>query len=216
MAPEALPGTYSISVTADGHTETENAQVLGDPNAPPDVATEKSNLQLALAARAQVDALNRMLNHITMMQSELSDYRKSVAAQANSVDDSERAAAKAQAPIVARAVALNKELGALKDSVYNPKIQHTASEDSIHDLADFQSLMERNSFGFARLEDEPPSAPVLAISAELKGKLDAKLDAYNSLLSGDVAAYNQAAFAAGAPTVAAGKPITIAAGPDIH
>jgi len=214
--PEVLPGTYSISVTADGHTGTANAQVMGDPNHPPDVATQKSSLQLALETRAQVDAMNRMLNRITAMQSQLSDYRKSVAAEANSIDASEREAAKSQAPVVARAEALGKELGNLKDSVYDPKVQHTASEDSIHQLADLQGSLERNSFGFARLGDQAPSTPVLAISAELKGKLDAKLDAYNALLSGDIAAYNQAAFAAGGPTLAAGKPITIAAVPDIH
>ncbi|MGH8180388.1 MAG: hypothetical protein ACRETR_05355, partial [Steroidobacteraceae bacterium] len=214
--PEALPGTYSISITADGHTETANAQVLGDPNHPPDVATQKSSLQLALETRAQVDAMNRMLNRITAMQTQLSDYRKSVAAEANSVDASERELAKSQEPVVARAEALGKELGSLKDSVYNPKVQHTASEDSIHQLADLQGSLQRNSFGFARLGDQAPSAPVLAISAELKGKLDAKLDAYNALLSGDIAAYNQAAYAAGGPTLAAGKPITVAAAPDIH
>jgi hypothetical protein len=150
------------------------------------------------------------------MQSQLSDYHKSIAAEANSIDASEREVAKSQAPVVARAEALSKELGALKDSVYDPKVQHTASEDSIHQLADLQGSLERNSFGFARLGDQAPSAPVLAISAELKGKLDAKLDAYNKLLSGDVAAYNEAAYQAGAPTLAAGKPITVAAAPDIH
>jgi hypothetical protein len=76
--------------------------------------------------------------------------------------------------------------------------------------------MERNSFGFARLDDQAPSAPVLAMAAELKGKLDAKLDAYNTLLSGDVAAYNQAAYQAGAPTLAAGKSISVAAAPQIQ
>jgi len=214
--PEVLPGTYSISVTADGHTETANAQVMGDPNHPPDVATQKSSLQLALGTRGQVDAMNRMLNRITAMQSQLSDYRKSVAAEANSIDASERDLAKSQEPVVARAKALSKELGDLKDSVYDPKVQHTASEDSIHQLADLEGSLARNSFAFARLGDQPPSAPVLAISAELKGKLDAKLEAYNTLLSGDVAAYNQAAYQAGAPTLAAGKPISVAAAPDLH
>jgi hypothetical protein len=68
----------------------------------------------------------------------------------------------------------------------------------------------------ASLGVQAPTAPLLAIGAELKSQLDAKLDAYNSLLSGDVAAYNQAAYAAGAPTLAAGKPIAVAAPPQIH
>jgi photosystem II stability/assembly factor-like uncharacterized protein len=214
--PEALPGTYSVSVTADGHTETANTQVIGDPNHPPDIATQKSSLQLALEARAEVDALNRMLNRITLMQSQLSDYRKSVARETNSIDASERALANAQAPLVAQGEALGKELGSLKDSVYESKVQHTAMEDSIHQLADLQGSLERNAFGFARLEDQAPSGPMLAVDAELKGELDAKLTVYNALLSGDVAAYNQAAYSAGAPTLGAGKAITVAAAPEIH
>jgi photosystem II stability/assembly factor-like uncharacterized protein len=214
--PEVLPGTYSISVTADGHTETANAQVMGDPNDPPAIATQKQSLQLALETRAQVDALNRMLNHITTMQSELMDYRKNVAAEANSIDASERALAKSQATVVASGEALGKELGKLKDSVYDPNVQHTASEDSVHELADLQGSLARNAGGFARLDDQAPSAPMLTISGELKGKLTARLAAYNSLLAGDVAAYNQTAYAAGAPTLAAGKPITVADAPEVH
>jgi len=163
-----------------------------------------------------VDALNRMLNHITTMQVQLDDFHKSVAAEANSIDASERALAKSQAPLIARADALGKELGKLKDSVYDPKVQHTAMEDSIHQLADLQGALQRNAFGFARLGDQPPSPPMLAMATELKGELDSKLDAYNTLLSGDVAAYDQAAYAAGAPTLAAGKPISVAAAPQIH
>jgi photosystem II stability/assembly factor-like uncharacterized protein len=214
--PEVLPGIYSVSVTANGHTETANARVTGDPNDPPAIDAQKSSLQLALEARAQVDALNRMLNRIVTMQSQLDDYRKSVAAQANSLDASERTLAKAQASVLARAEALGKELGKLKDSVYNPKIQHTALQDSIHQLADLQGLLQRNAFGFARLGDQAPSAPMLAMGVELKRKLDVTLAAYDALLSGDVAAYNQAAYTAGAPTLAAGKPITVAAAPEIH
>ena len=214
--PEALPGTYAVSVTAGGHTETESAQVVGDPNHPPALDTQKRSLELALDARAQADALNRMLNHISAMQSQLAAYRKSVAMEGNSIDASERALAKSQAPLLARSEALGKELGQIKDSVYNSKVQHTAEEDSIHQLTDLQGAVQRNAFSFAFLGVHAPTAPMLAIGAELKGELDAKLSAYNSLLSGDAAAYNQAAYAAGAPTIAAGKPITVAAAPEIH
>jgi photosystem II stability/assembly factor-like uncharacterized protein len=213
--PEALPGTYSVSVTADGHTETESAQVLPDPNHPPELATQRHSLALALAARAQLDAVDRMLNHITALQSQLATYRKSIAADSNSIDASERAQAKSQSALVARAGTLDKALGKLKDSLYNPKVQHSAMEDSLHQLEDLQGALQRNAFSFAFLGEHAPNAAMLSVAAELKGELDAKLAAYNALLSGDIAAYNQAAYAAGAPTLAAGKPITVAAAPRI-
>src|SRR6185312_7545901 len=207
--PEVMPGTYSVSVTA-------SAQVVGDPNHPPALDTQKRSLQLALDARAQVDALDRMLNHISTMQSQLADYRKSIEAKSNSIDASERDLAKAQAPLLDRGEALGKELGKIKDSAYDPKVQHTAIEDGIHQLADLQGSLQRSAAGFGSLGVQAPSAPMIAMGEELKARLDASLAAYNSLLAGDVAAYNQAAYQAGAPTLDAGKAISIAAAPEIH
>ena len=214
--PEVLPGTYSVSVTVDGHTETANANVIADPNQPPALAAQKSSLQLALEARSEMDALNRMLNRISAMQAQLGEYHKTVETAQNSIDESERELAKSQAPLLSRGDALGKALGTLKDSVYDPKVQHKVFEDSLHQLTDLHDGLEMDENALAGLGVQAPTAPLLAIGAELKGELDAKLDAYNSLLSGDVAAYNQAAYAAGAPTLAAGKPITVAAPPQIH
>jgi hypothetical protein len=216
VGPEVLPGTYTVTVTANGHTETASVHVLADPNQHPALAAQKTSLQLALEARAQVDALNRMLNHISAMQSQLDGYRKTVETEANGIDPSDRALAKSQAPLLARGEALGKELGKLKDSVYDPKVQHKVFEDSLHQLADLHDALEGYASALASLGVQAPTAPLLAIGAELKGQLEAKLAAYNALLSGDIAAYNQAAFAAGAPTLAPGKPISVAAPPQIH
>ncbi|HEV7135616.1 MAG TPA: hypothetical protein VGN43_03200, partial [Steroidobacteraceae bacterium] len=214
--PEVLPGDYTVSVTVAGHTETAGAHVISDPNQAPALAAQKQSLQLALEARSQVDALNRMLNHLSAMQSQLDDYRKTVEAQENGIDPSVRAAAKAQSALLDRADALGKELGKLKDSVYDPKVQHKVMEDSLHQLTDLHDALEMNETVLASLGVQAPTGPLLKIGAELKGELDAKLAAYNALLSGDVAAYNQAAYSAGAPTLAPGKPITVAAPPQIH
>ena len=216
IGPEVLPGTYSVSVTVAGHTQTATAHVTADPNQPPARAAQRSSLQLALQARAEADALNRMLNRISAMQSQLDDYRKTVETEANGIDPDVRALAKAQAPLLARGDALGKELGKLKDSVYDPKVQHKVFEDSLHQLTDLHDALETDASTLAGLGVQAPTAPLLAIGAELQGELDAKLAAYNALLSGDVAAYDKAAYAAGAPTLAAGKPITVAAPPQIH
>ncbi|MFZ0499606.1 MAG: hypothetical protein WAU49_04410 [Steroidobacteraceae bacterium] len=214
--PEVLPGTYSVSVTVDGHTETATARVLADPNQPPALAGQRRSLELALEARAQQDALNRMLNRISAMQSQLDAFRKAVETEANGIDPADRARAQAQAPLLARGKALDKELGKLKDSVYDPKVQHKVGEDSLHQLTDLHDALEANSSSLASLGVQAPTGPLLAIESELTGELDAKLAAYNALLSGDVAAYDQAAYAAGAPTLAAGEPIKVAAPPQIH
>jgi len=214
--PQVLPGTYSVSVTAEGHTETASAHVIADPNQPPALAAQRQSLKLALEARAQVDALNIMLNRISAMQSQLAGYRKTVEAQTNGIDAEQREQAKAQQPLLASGEKLDKELGKLKDSVYDPKVQHKVMEDNLHQLTDLHDALELNASVLASLGVQAPTAPLLAMESELTGKLNAKLAEFNSLLSGDVAAYDKAAYAAGAPTLAAGKPITVAAPPPIH
>ncbi len=214
--PEVLPGTYSISVTVGGHTETATARVIADPNQSSALAGQRRSLELALKARAQADAMNRMLNHISAMQSQLDAFRKTVAIAANGIDPDGQTQAQAQTPLLARGKALGKELGKLKDSVYDPKVQHKVGEDSLHQLTDLHDALEANASSLASLGLQAPTAPLLAIEAELTGKLDAKLAAYNALLAGDVAAYDQAAYAAGAPTLSAGQPIKVAAPPEIH
>jgi hypothetical protein len=214
--PEVLPGTYSVTVTVAGHAETATAHVIADPNQAPAPAAQRRSLELALEARAQLDALNKMLDRISAMQAHLDAYRKTVQRQANGIDPADRALAKSQAPLLARGESLGKELGKLKDSVYNPNVQHKVAEDSLHQLTDLHDALEANASSLAGLGVQAPTDPLLAIESELTDELNGKLAGYNALLSGDVAAYDQAANSAGAPTLAPGKAITVAAPPQIH
>jgi len=214
--PEVLPGTYSVSVTVDGHTETATARVIADPNQQPAPAAQRRSLEVALEARSQLDAMNRMLNRISAMQAQIDAYHKTVETESDGIDPADRALAGSQAPLLARGQALDKELGKLKDSVYDPKVQHKVDEDSLHQLTDLHDALEANASTLAGLGLQAPTGPLLAIESQLTKELDDKLAAYNALLSGDVAAYDQAANSAGAPTLAPGKPITVAPAPPIH
>ncbi len=131
------------------------------------------------------------------------------------IDESQHADADAQATIAARAKTLSAELGKLKDSIYDPKVQHKVAEDDLHELTDLHGAVTTNAEIFADLGTQAPTDALLSIEKEVAGELGAKLADYNALLAGDVASYNQAAFNAGAPTIAAGKPIRIAAPPSV-
>ena len=213
--PSVLPGTYSISVTAGGRTDSAPARVIADPNQSLAPQAQRQSLQQALIARAQADAMDRMLNRISAMQAQLEHYQTAVAEQAMSIDASQLTQAKAAQALVAKAKSLGAELGSLKDSIYDPKVQHKVIEDDLHRLTDLHGAMESMAKAFAELGTQAPTPPLLAMEKEVNGEFTAKLAAYNALLAGDVGAYNQAAFAAGAPTLAAGQAIEVAAAPAI-
>ncbi|HUX72469.1 MAG TPA: hypothetical protein VMV25_01070 [Steroidobacteraceae bacterium] len=211
--PQVLPGDYSIGVSADGHSASAQARVLADPNQPPAQAAQRQTLQLALIARAQADAVDRMLNRISAMQSQLAQYRASVAEQATGIDPSQQAQARSAAALDARAKSLSAELGHLKDVVYQPKVQHKVMEDDLHRLADLHGATQMMAEAFAELGTQAPTTPVLQMQAQVAAEVAGKLADYDALLAGDVAAYNRSAYAAGAPTLAAGKPIEVATPP---
>ncbi len=216
LEPQVLPGTYSITVTAAGSTESTTARVIADPNQPPALAAQRRALQLALAARSQVDAMNRMLNRITAMQSRLAAYRRTVAADAHGIDPVGQQSARAAAPLLARGKRLAQEFERLKDSVYNPKVQHKVFEDNLHQLTDLHDALELNASTLAGLGVQAPTEPLVHITRQLAAELDAKLAAYNALLAGDVAAYDRAAYAAGAPTLGAGRPLSVGDSPQVN
>ena len=54
--------------------------------------------------------------------------------------------------------ALGKELGKLKDSVYEPKVQHKVMEDSLHQLTDLHDALEMNAGVLASLGVQAPTA----------------------------------------------------------
>ncbi len=215
LEPQVLPGTYSITVSVAGRTETTTARVIADPNQPPALAAQRRALQLALEARSQVDAMNRMLNRISAMQSRLDAYRRAVIAEANGIDPAGQRQARAAGPLLARGKKLSLELARLKNSVYNPKVQHKVIEDNLHQLTDLHDALELNASTLAGLGVQAPTEPLVQITRELAIELDAKLAVYNALLSGEVAAYDRAAYAAGAPTLGAGKPLTVGQAPQV-
>ncbi len=202
--PRVAPGTYKVSVTANGQTQSATVTVEQDPNLHVDPAIFRAQEQASLEGRNQASALNEMLNRIDGIEKELADFRSMVQ---GSKDEQEQAKYR---PILGRARDLERKLNAIKDAAYNPNIQHDVSEDDIHDLTDFHTQLSQAGFGGGGGSyGEAPSPLVRARMAELYSKNADFIKQFNEALRTDVAEYNRAAESAGAPTVFAGAPIAV-------
>lgn len=200
--PMVLPGTYQVTVSADGHSASESVLVQADPNQKPAPQAEQVNLQHGLQARAQLSALNDILNRVTSMRATLKQFEDKAG------DDSRYASALAQAK------KLDGELGSFRDSIYAPGVQHAVVEDELKQLTDLQgSMAAMAEGGFSSLEGQLPTPAMLEMEQQLGSEVSAKVDQFNALLAGDVTSYNHAAYAAGAPTLMTGTPESIAAAP---
>jgi photosystem II stability/assembly factor-like uncharacterized protein len=197
--PLVLPGTYTIAVTVDGKTETEHAEVVSDPNQKLSVNEMRERTLHGLETRNQVSALHDMLNRVVAMQNSLAEFE----GKAASADKQAQ-----YAETIRQAKALGKKLSVLKDSVYNSEVQHDAIEDDIHYLQSLDDSLQYMMYAY--LGDPQPFPPAVAeTGAELSTKLAQALSQFNAILQTDVPAYNKAAYAAGAPTLMVGEPVSV-------
>jgi photosystem II stability/assembly factor-like uncharacterized protein len=201
--PRVAPGTYKISVTANGDTQSQTVTVEQDPNLHVDPAIFREQERAGLEARNQMSALNEVINRINAIDKELGDFRSTVQ---SSKDPQEEAKYR---PILARGRELEKKLNDIKDSVYSPNVQRGVPEDDIHELTDFHSQLQRTMFEGGGGYGEAPSPLVRAQMTELFQKNGQFISRFNEALKTDVAEYNRAAQSAGAPTVFAGSPIAV-------
>lgn len=205
--PHVLAGTYTAAVTVEGRSEKATLEVRDDPRFHVDPAVFRAQTETALAVRNEVSALNEMLNRLTAWQESLTGFDHSLARNT----EEEKARRAKYADVLALGKDLGKKLAALKDSVYNSKVQTDAAEDDIHYLRTLHDDFEGLTFGLSFAYDQPPTALALGRHDELKKKLEAKIAELNGLLAGDVASYNKAAFSKGAPTLYAGDPLKVEA-----
>ncbi len=201
QGPWVLAGNYHVEVTVKGQTGKADITVGPDPNLRIDPADFRAQTEAALEMRSEVDALNEMINRIDVMDHELTAFQNTVQSDKD-LQDKYRA-------LIGQGRSLDGKLKALKAKVYSPTLQRTAGEDDIHELSDFQAQLTGLAGGLGFAYAEPPTALQKARMTEFSGKLQGYIADFNSLIGGDVAAYNKAAEAASAPTVFAGEPLAV-------
>ena len=201
--PRVAPGTYKVSVTANGQTESTNATVEPDPNLHVDPAIFRAEAEAGVKARNEMSAINEVINRIDGINKELEAFRSAVQ---GSDDQQEQAKYR---PVIGRGRELSKKLSAIKDAIYNPNVQHEVSEDDIHELTDFHGQLNRLVFEVGGAYGEVPNELVRQQMTELFTKADATIKQYNEVLRTDIAEYNKAAQSAGAPGVFGGSPIEV-------
>ncbi|HVB37824.1 MAG TPA: hypothetical protein VND92_04770 [Vicinamibacterales bacterium] len=202
--PTVLAGEYHVTLTAAGQTERTTVTVKYDPRYQIAPTVYAAQLKAGIALRNEVDALDGMMNRITAMRHELGAFQSQVQARRQAGENISKAE-----PVAKQAEALDKKLGDLLDSVYDPGVQHDVIEDDIHDLTRLRAQLLGMYFTIPPGFGQAPNALHEAEMARLQKEVEGKLETFNQLLKTDVAAYNKAAFAAGAPTLFAGGAVAI-------
>jgi photosystem II stability/assembly factor-like uncharacterized protein len=200
--PRAIPGTYTIALTAGGRTETKTVTVEPDPVLGGDPARFTAQLHAGLEWRNALSALNEMLNRVVSLETQLKNTQQALRDNAGS--DSTMAG-----PVTRQGRELGRKLKELKDSLYNSDVQREAGQDDIHYLNRFHDRLQSLGFGLAFAYALPPTEVVTARFKELRAALDGYIAKFNDLLRTDVAGFNKTAEDKRAPILVAGAPIEV-------
>jgi len=200
--PRAVPGTYTVALSAGGHTETKTVTVEPDPVLGGDPAKFAAQLHAGLEWRNALSALNAMLNRIVSLETQLKNTQQAL--RDNAGGDSAMAG-----PVTRQGRELGRKLKELKDSLYNSDVQRDAGQDDIHFLNRFHDRLQSLGFGMAFAYAQPPTEVVAARFKELRAALDGYLAKFNDLVRTDVAGFNKTAEERRAPVLVAGGPIEV-------
>ncbi|MEJ2421787.1 MAG: hypothetical protein P8018_08760 [Acidobacteriota bacterium] len=199
--PSVVPGIYKAKITAAGKTQTVSFQVKADPRIPFDTGAARLQLAAALQLRDELSALNRMVNRIQSLHEQFNLLKKTAGADAVKYG-----------PVLKSGEKVLKKLDALRNSVFNMKVQRDVGEDDIHFLSDFHGDLRGLYFGVAFPYDEAPNAMQKRMMSQYGQKLSNVLERYNQIVDTDLGAWNRKAQAAGLPVLFSGGPLTLGKG----
>jgi photosystem II stability/assembly factor-like uncharacterized protein len=202
--PTALPGTYKVSVTVQGKTETQTVEVQTDPRFKFESEAMRAQLKLGLELRDEVSALHTALNRLNSLHKQITAMQEVLGAEENP-DGTTNASYK---PIMEEARALDKKITALQEPLYNGDIQ-PGSQDDIHYLQRFQNRLQGAMRGVMGGFGEAPKEIQIEEAVAVRKQLEDTLQRINAFLNTDVVAFNKKAAERGSVTLFAGEPIQI-------
>ena len=199
--PSVVPGTYTATVYAGSETQQVKLQARPDPRYSIPMAIYRADSQAGLAARSELSAVNRLLDHVAAMRTALG------AALARGRADA--AWAKRHAALIAQGKALEKVLADYENALWNPHTQHHAEEDFLRHFSRLHQHVAAMYDFASGLWGSKPNAQLRALITSDHAQIEQLLSHYNAQVVKDVKAWNAAAYAAGVSTLPTGGPVRL-------
>ncbi len=203
--PVVLPGTYRISITAAGETQSHTVEVLADPKMHYDYEAAKSQFDAEKKIYDDISAMNTMLNRIDAIHEQIANLNSSVRAVTGMLPDS----VAAYQPLASNAKYIDSVLTSLKDTVLETKAQKGVGEDDIHYLTRLYDWFGNLYYSVAGEYDKAPSKMLTDQMEELESQLNGFINRYNDLLDNNIAQFNSRATSSSLPILFAGKKISL-------
>ena len=182
LGPLALPGKYTVKLTADGKSVTGSVEVLPDPRqktvpTPVTAAEHEQQLRFTLQVRDDITRLTKLVHA-------LRSIRKQLAAQEELLQESPKAE-----PLRKLGKEIVAKLDALEAKFHNPKAQTTY--DILAQKGGAQLYSQLGAiYAFLSESDGPPTQGVREVHAEHAKALQQRETELRAILDGDLAKWN--------------------------
>ena len=169
--PAVVPGTYTVEVIADGHTDTEKAIVKADPRVSSTPEDYRKQLEFALEVRDRFSTANQAVIDIRLAKKQLDGY-----------------ATNAQPQLAAQAKRISAALSVVEDAIYQTKLR--ANEDALNFPIRLNNKIGA-VLGVVTQSDTAPTEQSYAVFKDLSAQLQVQLDRLRQIDTTDVAAFNK-------------------------
>ena len=191
--PLAVPGSYTIRLTAAGQTATQAVKVLPDPRVSTPQGELEAQLAFALAVRADFNRVTDIVNGLQSIRTQLE-----ARLEASPADPASGGLRKASEGLLSR-------IDVLEGRLHNPEAEVVYDILAMRGGANLYSRLSPLLM-FATAGLGPPTQGMKDVHAEMRRELAAHETEYRSLVETDLAAINQQATSLGIPFVAVPKP----------
>jgi hypothetical protein len=169
--PQVVPGTYTVELTVDGHTETQKFEIKKDPRTPTTPEDFNKQLELALQIRDRLTAANQAVIDIRAARRPLEEYGKS-----------------SDAKVASSAKAILGKMDSIENAIYQTKLR--ASEDALN-----FPIKLNNKLGAllstVTATDIAPTSQSYEVFKELSAQLQIPLDQLKQVETEDVTEFNK-------------------------
>jgi photosystem II stability/assembly factor-like uncharacterized protein len=168
--PQIVPGTYTVEISADGHTEKQTVLVKADPRVASTPEDYRKQLELALQIRDRFSAANQAVLDIRGAKKQLDSYDSA-----------------SHPKLGAEAKRISDELGVVEDAIYQTKLR--ASEDALNFPIRLNNKLG-SLLSTVTASDTAPTAQSYEVFKELSAQLGVQLDKLQAIETKDVTAFN--------------------------
>ena len=188
IGPVAIPGTYTVRLTADGKTETTTLELEPDPRSTLTPEAYAEQLRFALEVRDAITDLTRTAE-------QLRSVRRQVTARNELLKKEPRAA-----DLVKASEAFLKKLDAVEERLHNPKAEIAYDVLAMQGGAMLYSRLSP-LFEFVKGGDGPPTQGMKNVYAAARKDFDALDAQWKALIAGDLAKLEEMAEALDMPEI---------------